>query len=57
MTLAEWLSCALSDAERRTLPELKPVLEALARATARLREAEWNADASGQSVPPPTNGR
>ena len=48
MTLTEWLACAVRDAERRNLTELKPILEALARATASLREAAWNGDASGR---------
>jgi aspartyl-tRNA(Asn)/glutamyl-tRNA(Gln) amidotransferase subunit A len=39
-----WLRSAVDDAERCGLPELKPLLEALARATAGLREAE-HADA------------
>ena len=37
-----WLSAAVADAERRGLPELKPLLEGLARSTRQLREAEWN---------------
>lgn len=47
MTLEEWLADAVADVERRNLSELRPVLEALARATAALRRAPWNADASG----------
>ena len=39
MTVESWLEAALADAERRRLPELKPLLEALARATAALRAA------------------
>lgn len=35
-----WLAAAVADAERRGLPELKPLLEALARSTAALREAD-----------------
>jgi hypothetical protein len=37
-----WLQAALADAERRGLPELKPLLETLARATAALRAAEYH---------------
>jgi hypothetical protein len=37
-----WLGAALADAERRGLPELKPLLEGLARSTRQLRAAEWN---------------
>jgi hypothetical protein len=40
MTVEDWLRAALADAERRELPALKPILEALARSTAALREAE-----------------
>jgi hypothetical protein len=39
MTVESWLQAAIADAERRGLPELKPLLEALARATAALRAA------------------
>ena len=46
MTIDAWLQAALADAERRGLPDLKPLLEALARATKLLREADFNADAS-----------
>jgi hypothetical protein len=35
-----WLRAASADAERRGLPQLKPLLEGLARSTAALREAE-----------------
>ena len=35
-----WLRAAIADAERRGLPELKPLLETLARSTAALRNAE-----------------
>jgi hypothetical protein len=40
MTIEDWLRAACEDAERRGLPELKPLLESLARATAALREAD-----------------
>jgi hypothetical protein len=39
MTIETWLKSALEDAERRGLPEIKPMLEALARATLVLRQA------------------
>jgi hypothetical protein len=45
MTLESWLQAAIADAERRGLPALKPLLEALARATAALRGADFNDDA------------
>ena len=37
----------LADAEKRGLPELKPLLEALAGAAQALRSADFNDDASG----------
>jgi hypothetical protein len=42
-----WLEDAIADAERRGLPELRPLLESLAQATGALRAADWNEDASG----------
>lgn len=42
MTIAEWLDQAKADVERRGLPELKPMLDGLAQATERLRNADWN---------------
>jgi hypothetical protein len=47
MTIESWLEAAIADAERRGLPELKPILETLARATKALRSADFNDDASG----------
>lgn len=38
--VAAWLASAIEDAERRGLPDLKPLLEGLARSTASLRAAE-----------------
>ena len=49
MTIKSWLETAMHDADRRGLPELKPLLEALAKATSALRSADWNDDASGES--------
>ena len=55
MTVDSWLQAALADAERRALPDLKPLLEALARATTVLRGADWNEDPTGWSEDrPPT---
>jgi hypothetical protein len=51
MTIKTWLEAAIHDAERRGLSELKPMLEALAKATSALRTADWNADASGERHP------
>jgi hypothetical protein len=48
MTIESWLQTAIADAERRALPDLKPQLEALARATKLLRDADWNGDATGR---------
>ena len=48
MTIESWLKAAIADAERRRLPQLKPILEALARSTQALRAADFNDDASGQ---------
>jgi hypothetical protein len=57
MTIKTWLESASQDAERRGLPDLKPLLEALARSTATLRTADWNFDATGQlDEPPPPDG-
>jgi hypothetical protein len=47
MTIKSWLDNAVQDAERRGLPALRPMLEALARATSALRTADLNPDASG----------
>ncbi|HVH27243.1 MAG TPA: hypothetical protein VM818_10800 [Vicinamibacterales bacterium] len=49
MTIDDWLRAAIADAERRGLPELKPQLEALARSTRLLREADFRDDASGDA--------
>jgi hypothetical protein len=35
-----WLTAACADADRRGLPDLKPLLESLARSTTALRDAE-----------------
>lgn len=46
-TLIEaWREWAVSDATRRGHPDLKPLMEGLARSTAVLRQADWNPDAS-----------
>ncbi len=52
MTVDEWLEMAVADAARRGLPELRPILEGLARATASLRAADFNDDASGVPAGP-----
>lgn len=40
MDIEAWLQSAIADAERRGLPELKPLLEALASATEALRSTD-----------------
>ena len=41
MTIESWCQAAVADAERRGLPQLKALLESLARATATLRAANF----------------
>jgi len=50
MTIKTWLEVAAQDAERRNLPGLRPLLEALARSTSALRSADWNFDATEETV-------
>jgi hypothetical protein len=52
MTVTSWLAAAIADAERRGLPELKPLLETLARATEGLRKADAEFNASERVSPP-----
>lgn len=47
MTVEQWLADACADADARRIPELKPMLTALAQATRVLRAADWNDDAAG----------
>jgi hypothetical protein len=46
MTIDDWLVAATTDADRRDLPALKPLLGILADATRALRAASWNHDAA-----------
>jgi len=46
MTIDHWLQTALAEAERRNLPALKPLLEALGRSLQTLRAADFNDDAA-----------
>jgi len=46
MTIEDWLKAAVADAERRGLPELKPLLEGLAQATQLLRNAAFGGNAN-----------
>jgi hypothetical protein len=47
VTVEAWLRNAVADAERRGLPELKGLLEALAQATRALRSAGFSGHAAG----------
>jgi hypothetical protein len=47
MSVDEWLKSAIADAERRGLPELKPLLEGLAAATRALRSTDAMPHADG----------
>jgi hypothetical protein len=49
--IREWLTDAVADAQRRHLPQLKPLLETLALSTAVLRAADWN-DTVNVRMPP-----
>jgi hypothetical protein len=51
MTTDAWLQSAVADAERRGLPELKPLLEALAKAVAAIRVADFNLSAASSNEP------
>jgi hypothetical protein len=55
--LQAWLETALQAAERRQLPALRPLLEALARSTSMLREADWNLEATDRSEQSSEHGR
>ena len=48
--LARWLHAAVSDAEARGLPELKPLLEGLAESTRALRAADAFASRLGAAA-------
>lgn len=49
MTIDAWLQSSIADATRRRLPELTPLLEALAQATRALRSADFNVDPTSQA--------
>ena len=51
-----WLAASCADAQRRGLPELKPLLESLARSTAALRAADAELD-DRPALPPPASDR
>lgn len=54
-----WLAAAEADADRRGLPELKPLLRGLAQSTAALRAADWNdrADQADVGADAPARGQ
>jgi hypothetical protein len=52
MTIEAWLQAAATDAERRGLRELVPILTALSRHTRALRAADFNDDARGSGDQP-----
>jgi hypothetical protein len=43
--VSAWRDWAKADAKRRDLPELAALIDGLANTVARLRSADWNADA------------
>jgi hypothetical protein len=47
MTIENWLKAAIADAEKRGLPELKPLLEGLAESMRALRAAAFGGEANG----------
>ena len=54
MTIDHWLEAACADADRRGLPELKPLLASLAEATRALRSADWEeAERAADETEPP----
>jgi hypothetical protein len=53
MTLDDWLASACADADRRGLPDLKPLLASLADATRTLRDGGWDGEsATGAAARP-----
>jgi hypothetical protein len=52
MTVHAWLAAAAADAERRGLPQLKPLLETLGRSTEALRRADAQVSKPTPEPPP-----
>jgi hypothetical protein len=52
MSVERWLAAAEADAEKRGLPELKPLLQGLAAATRALRAGDWNDVADRDTTAP-----
>jgi hypothetical protein len=59
MTVDRWLAAAEADAERRGLPDLKPLLQGLAASMRALRAGDWNdaADRDAGAPAPRDGGR
>jgi hypothetical protein len=57
MRVEDWLNAASADADRRGLPELKPLLETLARSTTNLRRADVDIDAETDAGTPTDTAR
>lgn len=57
MTIDEWLAAARTDAGRRGLADLVPLLESLAESTRALRDAGWEAAAQAPEAPDSRGGR
>ena len=59
MTVDRWLAAAQADADRRGLPDLKPLLAGLAASMRALRAGDWNdaADAEGEAPGPRQDDR
>jgi hypothetical protein len=53
ISLDQWKAWAVADAERRGLHALKPLLEGLATATARLRATSWQPPPDQSPANPP----
>lgn len=49
--IERWLAAAQADADRRGMPELKPLLQGLATSTRVLRRADWNDRADADPAP------
>jgi hypothetical protein len=50
--LDTWERWVAADADRRGLHALKPLAAGLRASAARLREADWNANAASRDTPP-----
>jgi hypothetical protein len=53
MTVERWLAAAEGDADRRGVPELKPLLQGLAASMRTLRAGDWNDRADRDAGMPP----